>query len=114
MENLTLMERIDLIESHAREQLRLFPRPELCIPIFCWLSFVGLDSWIGQAIWWLLYRLAILGFRLSSVFCIAALCWATSNHCRNWLTRHEVAEGRTFRTEAEMLAEAVARSTREY
>jgi len=114
LENLTLMERIDLIESHAREQLRLFPRPELCIPIFCWLSFVGLDSWIGQAIWWLLYRLAILGFRLSSVFCIAALCWATSNHCRNWLTRHEAAEGRTFRTEAEMLAEAVARSMREY
>lgn len=113
LQHFTLMERIDRLEFYALEQLRLFPRIELCIPMFSWLFF-SLDSWIGNTIWWLFYRLAILTFRLSSVFCVAALCWATSNHCRNWLTRHEVAEGRTFRTEAEMVAEAVARSLREY
>lgn len=114
LEHFTLMERIDRLEFHSLEQLRLFPRPELWIPIFSWFFFTGLDSWIGKTIWWLLHRLAILTFRLSSVFCVAALCWATSNHCRNWLTRHEVTEGRTFRTEGEMVAEAVARSLREY
>ena len=113
LQHFTLMERIDRLEFYALEQLRLFPRIELCIPMFSWLFF-SLDSWIGNTIWWLFYRLAILTFRLSSVFCFAALCWATSNHCRNWLMRHEVAEGRTFRTEAEMVAEAVARSLREY
>lgn len=113
LQHFTLMERIDRLEFYALEQLRLFPRIELCIPMFSWLFF-SLDSWIGNTIWWLFYRLAILTFRLSSVFCVAALCWATSNHCRNWLMRHEVAEGRTFRTEAEMVAEAVARSLREY
>lgn len=114
LDHFTLVERIDRLEFHAREQLRLFPRPELCIPIFCWLFFKGLDSWVGKSVWWLLCRLASLAFRLSSVFCVAVLCWATSNHCRNWLLRREVAEGRTFRTEADMVAEAVARSMREY
>jgi len=116
LEHFTLMERIDRLEFNALEQLRLFPRPELCIPIFCWLFFFfsGLDSLLGKTVWRPLCMLASFLFRLSSVFCVATLCWAMSNHCRNWLRRGDVAEVRTFRTEAEMLAEVVARSMREY
>jgi hypothetical protein len=110
-EHLTLMQRIDLIEFTSLEKLRLFPQPEVCIPMSCWLCFFsGLDIWI----WWLLRTLANLSFRFSSLICVVILCWATSNHCRNWLMRRQVAEGRMFRTEAEMVAEAVARSRRDY
>ncbi|KAL7447512.1 hypothetical protein ACHAXM_010790 [Skeletonema potamos] len=115
LEHFTLMERIDRLEFDALERLRLFPRPEQCIPMFCWLLFAsGLDSLLGITVWWLLCTLASLLFRLSSVVCVFVLCWATSNHCRNWLRRRVVAEVRTFRTEAEMVAEAVRRSMREY
>lgn len=105
-EQLTLMERIDRLEITALEQLRLFPRPELCIPVFCLLFFKGLDS----SIWWLICTLVSISFRLFSLFCVVILCWGTSNHCRDWLRR----EDRAFRTDEELMAEAIARSRREY
>ena len=112
LEHFTLMERIDRLEYNAREQLRLFPRPELLLPLLYWLfHFAGLDSWIGATIWWFLSILARATFQLSRVICIMVLLWATSNHCRNWLTRRD---NRTFRTESDMVVEALSRSMRDY
>lgn len=104
---LTLIERIDRLEFTALQQLRFFPRPELCIPIFGWLFF---DSMVGSAIWWLLREFASLAVRLMSLFCVAFVT--------NFLY-HIVANARrdadaNQRTDAQMMSEAIARSIREY
>lgn len=120
LEQLTLIERIDRLEFTALQQLRWFPRSELCIPIFGWLFF---DSMVGSAIWWLLHELfASLALRLMGLFFILVVIN---------LLYHIVANARqdvdaTFGApttnqrrgghalDAQMMSEAIARSIREY